>query len=235
MLQQGSELILLNRASGPEQAAEVRVGNFLSSPTQPLPGAQVPAHFRLLFAEQNSSKAAKLILEAAENTYEACQHVWGARLGPVSLVEVAVTATCQVNNPDGAAAYIRDKLTRVGEQAQNRLGRNYDQVHVRLVSGPPITFGPGNPETPLEGASIELTIDPVIPEQRLIVFTLLVRWPAMNLDVKQLQLPPQLKEVVGDQNTISLNRDAFPPTYYVEKVYNYLQSNVLSFVAALAR
>lgn len=234
MVQQGSELVLLNRSAGPEQVSEVRVGNIALVQGPPPPGTQVPAHFRLLFAEQNSSKAFKLIQDAAETIYEASRHIWGARLGQVGMVEVSMTATAQMGQSEGAAAYLRDKVTRVGDHVQNRLARQFDQVHIKLVSNAPITIGEGT-TPPLPGAYVELSLDPVIPDPQLVVITLLARWQAIRVDLKHLQLPPALKEAMADKEFIALNQEAQAPTFYIEQVYNYLKTNTVSFLDAVGR
>jgi hypothetical protein len=235
MVQQGSELVLLNRSGGPETLSEVRVGNIALAQGPPAPGTQVPAHFRFLFAEQNSSKALKFVQDAAETMYDAGRHIWGPRLGPVVLVEVSMTATAQLPQGETAAAYLRNKVTRVGEQAQNRLGREFEQVHLKLVSGAPIVIGEGAPQPPLPGAYVELTLEPVIPEQQLVVLNMLVRWQAVRLDLKQLQLPPQLRDVLAGKEFIAFNQEAQAPTFYIDQVYNYLQSNAVSFLDAVGR
>ncbi len=233
MVQQGSELVLLNRSAGPEQVSEVRVGNVALIQGPPPPGAQVPAHFRLLFAEQNSSKAFKLVQDATETIYEACRHIWGARLGPVGMVEVSMTATAQMGQGESAAAYLRDKVTRIGDHVQNRLARQFDQVHLKLVSNAPITIGEGAPNPPLPGAYVELSLDPVIPEQQLVVITLLARWQAIRVDLKHLQLPPALRDALADKEFIALNQEAQAPTFYIDQVYNYLSTNTVSFLDAI--
>jgi hypothetical protein len=233
MVQQGSELVLLNRSSGLEQVSEVRVGNVALVQGPPPPGAQVPAHFRLLFAEQNASKAFKLVQDAADTVYEASRHIWGARLGPVTMVEVSMTATAQMG--ENAGAYLRDKVTRIGDHVQNRLAREFDQVHLKLVSNAPITIGEGTPNPPLPGAYVELSLDPVIPEQQLVVITLLVRWQAIRVDLKHLQLPPALRDALADKDFIALNQEAQAPIFYIDQVYNYLQKNTVSFLDAVGR
>ncbi len=235
MQQTGSELVLLNRATA-ERISEIRVGNFSPIPPGSVPpGVQVPTNFRLLFAEQNSPKPLKFTLDAADAAHEAMLKVWGSRLGTLTLVEVSMVATTQLNHAEGAGAYLRDRVTRVGDVAENRLGRKFDQVSVKLNSHPPIAFG-DNPQPPaIPGAQVELSLEALPPEQKLVVITLLVKWPLIQLRLRDLQLPLEVRTALGDREFLELNHDLKPPTFYVEQVYNYLQNNVLSFLEAVGR
>lgn len=114
----------------------------------------------------------------------------GARLGQLMLVEVAMIGVVQVNHPSGATAYLRDKVTGVGEHAQNRLARQFDQVHLTLVSGPAIQIGEVAQQSPLSGAHVEVKLEPASQDPNLVAITLTVRWPAIKLDLTQLSLPP---------------------------------------------
>lgn len=237
MQQFGQEVVLLNR-SGLDQITEVRAGNVaLGGPVAP--GVPVPAHFRLLFAVQNSNRPFKFTVDGAENCFEAARQVWGARLQGLTLVEVSMVATAQLRGAESAAAVLRDRVTRVGEHAASRLGRQYDHVQVKLGSGTALVFGAQQPGPAMPGASVELTLEPIEPQtpenEHLVQVVLLCKWPALQLNLRQLQIPQQVRDLLGGKEYIELNQDVLRPDHYISQVYNYLQSNVLPFLDIAGR
>jgi hypothetical protein len=227
MQQLPGELVLLQRVS-PEHMSEVRVGRMQVQGAPP--GVPVQAPFRLLIAEQGSTKSIKIFQDNADSIASSFHTVWGGRVGRLQLVEVSIVASVQVSSTEGAAAFIRDDVTHVGAAMRNHLGRNFNVFGMKLGSG--MFVVQGAEALPLGGAHLELSIDSNPQDVRLLQVTLAAKWQALQLRVSDMQIPDQAKEAIGKRDFIELNVEAKQPETYVSQVYNYLQQHVIPFLAA---
>lgn len=41
--------------------------------------------------------------------------------------------------------------------------------------------------------------------------------------------------MMGEKETLAVNQDVQPPTFYIDQVYKYLKENVVSFLDAVGR
>lgn len=230
--QHARELVLLRRAS-PEHLAEIRVGSLeVQVPSSAVPVA-VRAPYRLLVAETASSKPFKFFRDGADTIYNAFHQVWGSRTGRLQLVEVSFIATVSIQDAEGAAGFVRDRVTRTSEAIAKHLGREFMQYGIKLGSGMTVVTGPGAAPGALPGAQIDLNLESNPQDPRLLVMQSVVKWQALQLPISSL--PPQARETVGGRDLIEVNTDAQQPNYYLDQAYNYLTNNVLPFLTALSR
>lgn len=227
MQQLPNELVLLN-PRGVNQGFEVRVGRMpLAAPA----GVNVQAPYRLLIAETGSPRPHKFFVDAADTVFEAFRKIWKDRRGTLQLVEVSLAGAFSAESePGGAAGFLRDRALMGEEPIKRSLGRDFGQFGVKMSS--PMHLGdlPGL-TVPLKGAQLELSIESVVQDPKLLAVQLLAKWQRVQLPMKNIQLPPQLKEALGGMDMIDINTEANDPREYLEPVYEYFTDNVGRFVA----
>lgn len=236
MNQQRQELVLLHRPS-PGQAFEVRVGAMVPA-AQPPPGVFVQSPLRLLIAEAGATRPLKFFLDSADTIYSAFQRVWGPRAGQIQLVEVSLIATTAINHPQGAAGFIKERLSKTSSDLDQKLGRDFEGITLKLTSLPGISVATGGAPAhnlPLAGASIDLTFEPNAQDAAQMALTALVKWQTVQVPLHQMQLPAEVRAAMGGRDFLQLNADARAPAKYVSEVYDYLETRVKAFLSVLGR
>lgn len=226
------ELVMLRRVP-PDHVAEVHVG---AMEAQAGPGGPtVPAAFRFLFAETGSTKPFKFYRDAADTIYEAFRKAWGARLGRLQLTEVSYIATLGVNATEGAAGFMRDYLMQVDDPMKRHLGRDWGHFTAKLSSGILLAQGAGAEQQALPGAGVDIEVQSHPQDPRLLVLTLLVKWPLVQLRLNDLQIPVEVRAGLGGRDFLEVNVEPNPPHDHLDQVYKYLGENVVPFLSAAAR
>lgn len=225
------ELVLLRRDQIPT-IYEVRVG---AIDVAPAPGAPPqPGPFRLLVAELAPRGPFKLFQESADTVYSEFQAVWGGRVGRVQLVEVNFQAAFSVQDPAGAAHFIRTKFLGSASPAMaNHLGRDYGMFGVNFGSPVTVVAGPGATAGPMPGAQVDFSVSPDMQARDVLVVALTAKWPSLQVRTGELHMPPAARQAFGGKDAIELNMDASEPAKYLAEVYKYVTENVVRFLKGL--
>lgn len=227
MQQSPKELVLLHQRA-PDQGFEVRVG---AMQVQAPPGIAVNAPFRLLVAETGSPKPVQFFSEAADSVFGAFRKIWKDRYGQLQMVEVSVFGTLSADpDPGGAAAFIRERALMGDEAIRRTLGREFGQFGFKLSSPMFLAVPPGT-NLPLQGAQLELTVESLMNDPKLIGITLLAKWQRIEVPVRGAQLPPEVRSAMGGRDVLELNTEPREPREYLTPVYEYFTDNVARFVA----
>jgi hypothetical protein len=233
LLQQPQGLVLSRRGSGgTDQVAEVRIGPMRAE----IPGgAKVNAALRCLIAETGPRSSPEVFKENADLVHGAFNNVWGARVGRVQLVEVSIAATIAVSHgTSGASGFLKDRCTRVGDAVKSHLGREFNGFAVSLTSTPIVAFGPDPLVAPLIGANVDLRLEPFVPDEQLMLITVMVKWPLLQFRLSEMPVPQELREKVRTDYH-ELNMTAKQPAEYVIPAWQYLERNVVPFLSAVGR
>ncbi len=229
MQQLPEELVMLNRRS-PDYLCEVRVG-LLPVPMQ-TPGSAASGLFRFLVAESGSHKAVKLYEDMADTCFAGFEHVWGSRHGFVQMVEVAITSTMSFDGAGGARAFVTERLLRNPEALRNHLGRDITEFAIKLGSGMLLVGDPSVP-TPMSNAQLDLAIETVPQDPRLLVANLTAKWHGVQIPVSGI--PEQVRASIPGKQVLEMNRELRQPSEYVREAYAYLTKQVVAFLADVAR
>jgi hypothetical protein len=228
-LQQLPQEVVLLQRKPPEYVNEVRVGALQMM----VPGAApTGAAFRLLIAEQGSSKPMKFFTDTAENCFSAFRQVWGARHGKVQMVEVALVGTVSCDGNEGPREFIRNRVLRIGKIAQNQLGREQTEFSVRLGAGMLLIHGP-EMNAPVPNAQLDLTLETIPNESRLLAINLVAKFAGVQLPVTGI--PEAHRAQLGGRQVLEINQELLSPSQYVDPVYAFLTTNVMAFLADAAR
>lgn len=226
------ELVMLRRVP-PDHVAEVHVGAMEAQAG--VGGPTVPAAFRFLFAEAGSTKPFKFYRDAADTIYDAFRKIWGARLGRLQLTEVSYIATLSLNAAEGAAGFMRDHIMQVTDPMKRHLGREWGHFTAKLSSGILVAQPTEGGQQPLPGAGVDLEVQSHPQDPKLLVLTLLVKWPLVQLRLNDLQIPVEVRAGLGGRDYLEVNVEPKPPHDHLDLVYKFLTGNVVPFLSAAAR
>jgi hypothetical protein len=211
---QGPELVLLRRAAPEKEGIEVRVGGVGDEP-----------RLRLLIAHNPTRSTAESTREVAKLVWEAFQSTWGSRLSEPLITEV--TLEFSVPAPGGdSKGYLQKEVAHLDIESLHRLGRGFEGFGLRLVSSPEVHFGEG-PPPPLVGAEVNIRVETLFQDFSQLFLLVTSKWPAITLPAEGL--PDEIREKV-QMPVLQVNPKAEEPGFYLKKVYDFVQNNLLPFV-----
>lgn len=222
------ELVMLHRKA-PEYLLEVRVGA-MNVPLQPPAAGGLP--FRFLVAEAGSGKPVKLFNDLADSCYGAFEKVWGARHGTAQMVEVSIMSTLSFDTAGGARGFLREKLLRNSDSLGNHLGRDVSEFAFKFGSGMILAGDPNSP-VPMANAQLDLVLETVPQDQRILVVNLTAKWHGVQIPVAEL--PEPARASLGGRQMLEVNRKSRQPSEYVDETYGYLTRQVIAFLSDVAR
>src|SRR5438105_5581311 len=127
-----------------------------------------------------------------------------------------------VNVTGGAAGFLRYRVMHSDGSMHKHLGREFGHFLVKLGSGMVVVRGPEASEQAIPGAMLDLQLESHLQDPRLLVITLLVKWPLVQLRLSDVQIPPEMRNSLGSSDFLELNVQAKQPNVYLDPVYNYL-------------